>query len=358
MPQVCNARLIRYHLAIAAIASASIVCSYAQSPEAFVKDNLPSANAFFRNEQIRAVQQDIVVASAASVATYFDASDQRLEKLGWVRYEVPRNRVISGAAVSVFLIRIDDSQKKIEIAIRGTDNFDDALRDLQIAAIPDKVLNFPLHAGFQSIATGIFDKIKTLISDEQLKTYKFYLYGHSLGGAAAAILSMYLFQGGSEIGLVVTFGAPRFTVNEGTRKYQLLNLKTFRIVRCDDVIPFLPPPNFFGWSTGGYEANGNIVLLLRPPYFDYSIGIDIERDFTHQLRLELANGANHDKLAYGHRMKNYDLSIFRISPKVMALYTGGSLKPISYTMELQTKLCPARMGHDEPEQTQVNKSKQ
>src|SRR6476659_7246593 len=95
----------------------------------------------------------------------------------------------------------------------------------------------------------------------------------------ASIVSMYLHQTGSHVGLVVTFGGPRFTTNEGARKYQVLNQATYRVVRCDDAIAFLPPPNFFGWTNDSYQGNGNILLLLRPPNFDYSQGIDIERDF-------------------------------------------------------------------------------
>jgi hypothetical protein len=186
------------------------------------------------------------------------------------------------------------------------------------------------------------------------------LYGHSLGGAVAAVVSMYLYQQGSNVDLVVTFGAPRFTTNEGARKYQVLNLRTYRIVRCDDVVPFLPPPNFFGWKTGGYEANGNVLLLLKPPYFDYSMGIDIERDFVYQLRTELTNNQNKEILAFGHRMPNYYSLVYEISPQYVAFEGGKELVPVSYTLKSQNQLCPPQLGmvHDNKSGTdQRNESK-
>jgi hypothetical protein len=166
-------------------------------------------------------------------------------------------------------------------------------------------------------------------------------------------MSMYLHQSGSKVTAVVTFGAPRFTTNEGARKYQVLNQVTHRIVRCDDAVPFMPPPNFFGWSNESYQANGSIFLLLKPPYFDYSVGIDIERDFTYQLRLDLENRDATKMLAYGHRMNNYFSLLIDFMPRglmanakreegVFGYTSVPDLQPVTYTLALQSKLCPAQ----------------
>jgi len=118
-------------------------------------------------------------------------------------------------------------------------------------------------------------------------------------------------------------------------------------------VPFLPPPNFFGWSNESYQANGNIFLLLKPPHFDYSIGIDIERDFAYQLRLDLENKDATKVLAYGHRMSSYYSLLRSFMPSGLMenaktesgvfSYTGvPDLQPVTYTLLLQSKLCPAQ----------------
>jgi hypothetical protein len=84
--------------------------------------------------------------------------------------------------------------------------------------------------------------------------------------------------------------------------------------------------------------------MLKPPYFDYSIGIDIERDFTYQLRTELTNKKNKDVLAYGHRMEHYQDLILDVSPRTLASTDAPNLVPISYTLKMQRSLCPARLG--------------
>lgn len=329
-----------------------------ESVPGFVFQNLPSSQMVFREKTVLSIAEDISIASKAALLSYSD-DIKEIEQAGWTQVSVERKHRLFNSQKSIVLVRFDKSKQVVEIAVRGTENFDDVLIDLDSDAVFDNALGFPVHRGFRIIAMEILDKLKEKnLSAEVLKNYSFKLYGHSLGGAVAAIISMELHQEAVKIDKVITFGAPRFTTNEGARKFQLLNLVTYRIVRCDDVIPFLPPPNFFGWTKESYQANGNILLLLAPPYFDYSIGIDIERDFAYQLRLELKNLSNRNLLAFGHRMANYEDLMHWFRPAGLLAQTGLArhkgtissmemikLRPVSYQFTLRDKLCPAKLKY-------------
>lgn len=313
--------------------------------------NLPRMQRTFRINALRAVSKDIQHGATMALQTYEPADTL---PPGWQYIVVPRQRAWFRASASVVLLRVDDRRRSVEIAVRGTQTLDDALYDLKADAVLDEELGVRLHAGFRSLAREVLDHLKQhALTEAMLTDYRFSLYGHSLGGAVAAILSMYLHEAGSQVVSVVTFGAPRFTTNEGARKYQVLNQVTHRIVRCDDVVPFLPPPNFFGWSNESYQANGNVFLMLQPPYFDYSVGIDIERDFVWQLRLDLENRQATDVLAYGHRMTSYYQRLWgftpaglvdgpRPQPDVDGDTVGAGVHPVTYTLALQSRLCPAQ----------------
>lgn len=312
--------------------------------------NLPTSQQAYRMNALKAISKDIVKAAIASEAAHATTAPE-----GWTRIRVPRKRFLFGANETIVLLKIDKNQKTVEISIRGTANFDDALRDLNAVAVQDSILGFPVHSGFSELATDVYRALrKEKINSAMMRVYSFSLYGHSLGGSTAAVVAMYLHKEGATVARVVTFGAPRYLTNEGAHIYQVLNESTVRIVRCDDVIPFVPPPNFFGWTTQSYQANGSLLLLLRPPYFDYSVGIEIERDFVHQLRTELSNVKTKELLAYGHRMSNYLASVGAFTPKAI-LNADDPLKmadavvkpiPVAYSLKNQTALCPKRLGAD------------
>lgn len=301
---------------------------------------LPYSQRIFRIKAVRAVDDDLALAAKASLKSY----DNDVADSNWQRHTIKRPRTIFGSGETVALTRINKLEQTIEVAIRGTSLFNDVVQDLDAKAELDEQLNIPIHSGFRVVARGVIAVLRKEFSGEEFRNYKFKLYGHSLGGAVANIVAMYLHEDGRTVALVATFGAPRFTTNEGARKYQVLNQVTFRVVRCDDVVPFLPPPNFFGWTNNSYEAGGNLLLLLRPPYFDYSVGIDIERDFTNQLRLELANAVGRERLALGHRMNSYDDLLFLYTAKGFHYWPEpGDISPVSYQLSLQSKMCSHKL---------------
>ena len=149
--------------------------------------NLPPLQQAFRVRAVRAVDRQIYAGALASLATY-DAQPPA----GWRVIRIPRTTAGSNKGESMFHLRVSSLDKSVDIAIRGTANFDDVLVDLNAAAQMDEELQIPLHAGFRSVARDVYSALQRELSDIDLKTYKFRLFGHSLGGAAASIVSMYL----------------------------------------------------------------------------------------------------------------------------------------------------------------------
>jgi hypothetical protein len=293
--------------------------------------SLPPLQAQFRSKELAKVQLYLIEAAEASAKSYEDNPGQN-----WTVTKIPRPSIGSGETSTIFISRADDTKKVIEVAVRGTSNIDDAYQDIQTEKIMDQETGTAFHQGFQTIAKIVYKSIREKYGKKIDSGYMLRLYGHSLGGAVASIVSMYFHQHGATVEFVGTFGAPRFTNNEGARKFQLLNQVTYRIVRCDDAIPFMPPPSLNGWSNDNYEANGNVVLLMQLPHFDYSERVDIERDFSYQLRIELENVRTRKGMANGHRMSKYlDLT-------TRLLYSPTQL-PMFYTQSKQLDLCTGNL---------------
>jgi hypothetical protein len=91
--------------------------------------------------------------------------------------------------------------------------------------------------------------------------YKTYLAGHSLGGAVAAILTIYMIEDGVEVVRVVTFGQPRFTTADGVKRLSFLPLA--RVVDENDIVPMVPPATAIDPIFGPYEHVGPEVILLE-----------------------------------------------------------------------------------------------
>ena len=154
-----------------------------------------------------------------------------LKKLG---YSINRHENLPGQEVSYYLAS-NDINKTHVIAVRGTANVDNALLDIAIKLIANQDIEVQLHEGFATAAASIYDRIKSDLK----KDYQIRITGHSLGGAIAMILAMYLDADDFQVGRVVTFGQPKVTNITGALKF--LRLDVWRVVTKLDVIPLLPP---------------------------------------------------------------------------------------------------------------------
>ena len=97
--------------------------------------------------------------------------------------------------------------------------------------------------------------------------YKTYVTGHSLGGAVAALLAIYLIEDGVPVERVVTFGQPRFTTADGVKRLNFLPL--MRVVDENDIVPLIAPSTVLDPRFGPYEQVGPEVILLEGPDYVY-----------------------------------------------------------------------------------------
>lgn len=129
------------------------------------------------------------------------------------------------------------------IAIRGTNNFKNAILDAEFTKRTSQRFQINLHAGFKKSAEWIFDAIEPQLDQSK----PVYITGHSLGGAIAAILDGYLRTAGYTVRRVVTFGQPRVTDEFGSSVLQLdaINFRFLRVVHGNDTVSLVPK---FGWA--------------------------------------------------------------------------------------------------------------
>jgi len=159
----------------------------------------------------------------------------KIEKVLAVQgYTLTAHGELPGYAVSYFLATSDAEKQQI-LSVRGTSNVENAMVDVAFQLLPNKHTGIKLHQGFAQSADYIYDKVKAKLN----RDYRINTTGHSLGGAAALILAMYLDAGGYNVGKVITFGQPKVTNISGSRKYSHLDVT--RVVMPKDMVPLVPP---------------------------------------------------------------------------------------------------------------------
>ncbi|MFT2098772.1 lipase family protein [Marinomonas sp. 2405UD66-6] len=121
------------------------------------------------------------------------------------------------------------------IGVRGTANLENVMLDLSVSLQSDSLLNIKLHQGFSGGAKAVYDDIKPYLSIDK----PIHLTGHSLGGAIAVVLGMYLTQEGYQVEQVITFGQPKVTNVTGAEQFKTLPL--IRVVTPHDIVPLVPP---------------------------------------------------------------------------------------------------------------------
>lgn len=132
------------------------------------------------------------------------------------------------------LVVIDDDSGNLVLAVRGTSNINNALTDIDFKLTPDPLAGVKLHNGFARAARAIHGLIEPLL--ERGRTIN--TTGHSLGGAVALIMAMYLYNDDFKIGQVVTFGQPKVTNIAGSNKFD--HLDVMRVVTPLDIVPMVP----------------------------------------------------------------------------------------------------------------------
>jgi len=167
-----------------------------------------------------------------------------------------------GRDVQYFIER-DDLAKVQYIVVRGTMDDTTLKQDFDAKVRADRATKIPVHSGFDLDANAVWADARPY-----LKTgYQTYLVGHSLGGAVAAILGIYMIEDGYKVDKIYTYGQPRFTTTQGVAQLGFLPL--LRVVDENDLVPLLPPDAMANKKYGPYQQVGPEVILLDGPDYVY-----------------------------------------------------------------------------------------
>ena len=170
-----------------------------------------------------------------------------------------------GRDVQYFIER-DDKAKVQYLVVRGTMDDTTLKEDFDAKVRDDRATKIPVHTGFDQDARAVWKDAQPYLK----KSYQTYLVGHSLGGAVAAILGIYMFEDGYKVAKIYTYGQPRFTTSVGVKQLGFLPL--MRVVDENDVVPLLPPDIMVNKQFGPYEQVGPEVIVLEGPNYVYLPG--------------------------------------------------------------------------------------
>lgn len=137
--------------------------------------------------------------------------------------------------VKLFVIT-DDENRHQTLVIRGSSNFKNWVANAKFWKIKDKwARGAKVHKGFYEVAREIYKLARPLLNPSYATT----ITGHSLGGAAGTLISLYLERVSFRNTTTVTFGAPRLTNSNGAKLLNNINLQ--RVNHEDDIVTKLPP---------------------------------------------------------------------------------------------------------------------
>ena len=125
------------------------------------------------------------------------------------------------------------------IVIRGTANAENVQSDIDVRLVTDDDLGIRLHKGFRDASVSVMSSIdNTYLNNAKKYTieHTVHITGHSLGGAIAQIIGMWLHKRGHNV-QVFSYGSPKVS-NEVLSSGQPTH---WRVVRLSDPIPFTPP---------------------------------------------------------------------------------------------------------------------
>jgi len=161
--------------------------------------------------------------SEAEIHTVVEKSD----------YKLVLHHTIAESQVAFFLATNELTKTQI-ISIRGTANIENTMVNISLKLTVNPDIGVSLHNGFAYSAKQIYAELQPFLIPE----YKINVTGHSLGGAVAIILAMYLDTNQFNVNQVVTFGQPKVTNLLGADKFQHMNI--IRVVAPADLVPLVP----------------------------------------------------------------------------------------------------------------------
>lgn len=190
-------------------------------------------------------------------AAYTSPAQIRASYPQTVRVATPGKRDVQ------YFIERDDKAKIQYLVVRGTTDDTTLDEDFDVKVRDDRATKIPVHTGFDQDARAVWKDAQPYVKTG----YQTYLVGHSLGGAVAAILGIYMIEDGYKVDKIYTYGQPRFTTSKGVAQLGFLPL--LRVVDENDLIPLLPPGLMVNKQFGPYQQVGPEVILLSGPDYVY-----------------------------------------------------------------------------------------
>ena len=174
------------------------------------------------------------------------------------------------------------------IVIRGTANEANVLSDIDVRLVSDSRTGIRLHKGFRDAAVTIMQIIDTEMKTSrgvvqgQTLTYPLehtvHVTGHSLGGAVAQIIGMWLHKRGKNV-QVYSYGSPKVSdqvLSSGQPTH-------WRISNPVDPIPFTPPwpyrhtGLFIDPRDGDWGPDWDNGLISKTDGLDHAIAKYVEK---------------------------------------------------------------------------------
>jgi hypothetical protein len=174
------------------------------------------------------------------------------------------------------------------IVIRGTANNANVLSDIDVRLVDDARTGIKLHKGFRDVAVTIMQIIDTSMKTNkgivqgQTLTYPLehtvHVTGHSLGGAVAQIIGMWLHKRGKNV-QVFSYGSPKVSseVLSGGQPTH------WRISNPVDPVPWTPPFPFFHTGLfidprdGDWGSDNDKGLISKTDGLDHAIAKYVEK---------------------------------------------------------------------------------
>ena len=176
-------------------------------------------------------------------------------------YSLTLFHTIPGTQIS-FLLATNKLTRTQIIAVRGTTNIENAMIDISLKLVLDQKTGIRLHDGFSFAAKQVYAELKPMLKAD----YKINVTGHSLGGAVALILAIYLDADQFNVEQVTTFGQPKVTNIAGANKIQHINV--IRVVTPLDLVPLVPLFDPLDLSNVDvyWHAGKEVILLANSQY--------------------------------------------------------------------------------------------
>lgn len=166
------------------------------------------------------------------------------------------------------LIYLNEVERILVVAYRGTDDLDDVFKDINIDSVPYKcVADYgEVHEGFQAVYFAIRDGVIKACRNCAGKYDRLVLTGHSLGAAVSELSAPDLYY--QHLGAkpeVINFAAPRVGKSDFTDNFDRDIVSCYRIINRWDDVPRVPPI-WTGFRHPGKDVEidgGKTILALH-----------------------------------------------------------------------------------------------